>query len=140
MRNLGNCRNGNMRLEAGDMAMTNLWKVITIIIIIIIIKTYLRCIQPLAFSYFVNNYLPFNFRSVSITYLCYFPPFLHRYKKNLKGLYIVHPSSIVKMFWGIFRHIVSAKFSKKVIYMHHLLEVNELYSVERLDIPDDVME
>ncbi|XP_072045221.1 rho GTPase-activating protein 8-like isoform X2 [Amphiura filiformis] len=61
-----------------------------------------------------------------------------KYKKNLKALYIVHPSNVVKMFWGIFKHIVSVKFSRKVNYMHHLYEVNELYRVDRLDIPDDV--
>ncbi|XP_030845198.1 rho GTPase-activating protein 8 isoform X1 [Strongylocentrotus purpuratus] len=58
-----------------------------------------------------------------------------RYKKNLKALYIVHPSQIVKMIWGIFRHIVSVKFSRKVTYIHFLSELGETIDMKKVEIP-----
>eukprot|EP00057_Strongylocentrotus_purpuratus_P033305 XP_790928.2 PREDICTED: rho GTPase-activating protein 8 [Strongylocentrotus purpuratus] len=63
-----------------------------------------------------------------ILYVC-------RYKKNLKALYIVHPSQIVKMIWGIFRHIVSVKFSRKVTYIHFLSELGETIDMKKVEIP-----
>ncbi|XP_038049249.1 rho GTPase-activating protein 8-like [Patiria miniata] len=63
-----------------------------------------------------------------------------KFKKNLKALLIVHPSNLVKVFWGIFRHLVSTKFSRKVNYIHLLSELKGLMDVERLTIPDDVLE
>ncbi|XP_071480131.1 rho GTPase-activating protein 8-like isoform X1 [Diadema antillarum] len=58
-----------------------------------------------------------------------------KYKKNLKALYIVHPSQIIKMIWGIFRHIVSVKFSRKVTYVHFLSELNDTMDTKKVEIP-----
>ena len=63
-----------------------------------------------------------------------------RYKKNLKALYIVHPTQIVKFLWGIFRHIVSAKFSKKFTYIHFLSDLEEVVDVKKIEIPQLIKE
>ncbi|XP_022079351.1 rho GTPase-activating protein 8-like isoform X2 [Acanthaster planci] len=63
-----------------------------------------------------------------------------KFKKNLKALLIVHPSNLVKVFWGIFRHLVSSKFSRKVNYIHLLSELKGLTDLERLAIPQTVLE
>jgi len=47
-----------------------------------------------------------------------------KYKKNLKQLFIVHPSMWVKFGFQFFRPFISSKFWKKVIYIN---EVHELY-------------
>ncbi|XP_071791158.1 rho GTPase-activating protein 8-like [Asterias amurensis] len=61
-----------------------------------------------------------------------------KFKKNLKALIIVHPSNLVKVFWGIFRHLVSTKFSRKVTYVHLMSELDGLMDIERLAIPEVV--
>ncbi|XP_071823520.1 rho GTPase-activating protein 8-like [Apostichopus japonicus] len=61
-----------------------------------------------------------------------------KYKKNLKALYLVHPSNTVKVLWGIFKHIVSAKFSRKVHYISFLEELKRELKTDRIEIPTPV--
>ncbi|KAJ8031865.1 Rho GTPase-activating protein 1 [Holothuria leucospilota] len=63
-----------------------------------------------------------------------------KYKKNLKALYVVHPSNTVKVLWGIFKHIVSSKFTRKVRYIHFLSELKRELKTDRIDIPQIVKE
>ncbi|KAJ3664410.1 hypothetical protein Zmor_008584 [Zophobas morio] len=66
--------------------------------------------------------------------------FDRKYKKNLKALFLVHPTSFLKIVSQIFRPLISAKFGKKLNYIHTLKELNEHISLEKLDIPNDVIE
>jgi Rho GTPase-activating protein 1 len=66
--------------------------------------------------------------------------FDRKYKKNLKKLYIVHPSTFIKIVMGVFRPVISAKFGKKVSYITRLCQLSETLYVKQLDIPEPVRE
>ncbi|KAJ8948856.1 hypothetical protein NQ318_013509 [Aromia moschata] len=66
--------------------------------------------------------------------------FDRNYKKNLKALYLVHPTSFLKFVSQIFRPLISAKFGKKLNYIHTLRELNLVIPIEKLDIPNEVIE
>ena len=65
--------------------------------------------------------------------------FKRKYKKNLKGLFIVHPTAWIKSFKTLFTPFVSSKFWRKY---HHISDPVGLYSwIERtqLRLPDFVL-
>lgn len=66
--------------------------------------------------------------------------FDRNYKKNLKALYLVHPTSFLKFVSQFFRPFISAKFGKKINYINTLKELNEFIPIELLDIPDPVVQ
>lgn len=66
--------------------------------------------------------------------------FDRNYKKNLKALYLVHPTNFLKFVSQIFRPLISAKFGKKINYINTLKELNEQISLDKLDIPQEVIE
>lgn len=66
--------------------------------------------------------------------------FDRNYKKNLKALYLVHPTSFLKFVSQIFRPLISAKFGKKLNYIHNLKELNDVVPIDKLDIPSEVLE
>ncbi|XP_036015507.1 rho GTPase-activating protein 8 isoform X3 [Mus musculus] len=62
-----------------------------------------------------------------------------RYKKNLKALYVVHPTSLIKALWNIFKPLISHKFGKKVTYCSNLRELREHLQCDQLLIPPEVV-
>ena len=46
--------------------------------------------------------------------------FDRKYKKNIKRLIIVHPTSWMKTVWMFLKPFISAKFGQKVTYINHL--------------------
>ncbi|XP_060521020.1 rho GTPase-activating protein 8 isoform X2 [Cylas formicarius] len=66
--------------------------------------------------------------------------FDRNYKKNLKALYLVHPTSFLKFVSQIFRPLISAKFGKKLNYINSLKELNDFVPVDKLDIPSAIIE
>ncbi|NP_001016951.1 rho GTPase-activating protein 8 [Xenopus tropicalis] len=66
--------------------------------------------------------------------------FDRKYKKNLKALYVVHPTNFIKVLWNIFKPIISHKFGKKVLYMKDLNELHEHLKFNRLIIPPEVLQ
>jgi len=58
-----------------------------------------------------------------------------KYKKNLKALYIVHPTKWIKFLWPVLRSMISSKFSNKVLYINHLDELNDYLYRENLNVP-----
>lgn len=63
--------------------------------------------------------------SVSFSWLLKAYKILTRsYKKNLKALYILHPTLSVRAVLKLFKPFISQKFWQKVIYLH---EVNDVY-------------
>lgn len=66
--------------------------------------------------------------------------FDRKYKKNLKALYIVHPTSFLKIISQVFRPVISVKFGRKLNYINSLKELNEHVSLEQLAIPEEVKE
>ncbi|EAL66631.1 RhoGAP domain-containing protein [Dictyostelium discoideum AX4] len=65
--------------------------------------------------------------------------FNRKYKKNLKGLYIVHPTTWIKFTLGIFKHFLSSKFWKKLTYIDDLGELFKTFPREQLALPNAIM-
>ncbi|XP_074247269.1 rho GTPase-activating protein 8 isoform X2 [Saimiri boliviensis] len=65
--------------------------------------------------------------------------FDRKYKKNLKALYVVHPTSFIKVLWSLFKPLISHKFGKKVTYVNSLSELREHLKCEQLTVPPEVL-
>lgn len=66
--------------------------------------------------------------------------FDRKYKKNLKALYIVHPTNFIKFIFNIFRAAISVKFGRKIMYVNHLNELAQYLNLEQLNISQPVLE
>ncbi|KAL0964914.1 hypothetical protein UPYG_G00274330 [Umbra pygmaea] len=65
--------------------------------------------------------------------------FDRKYKKNLKALYVVHPTQFIRIIWNIFKPIISHKFGKKLTYVNYLAELKDHLNFDHLIIPPDVL-
>ncbi|PIO62977.1 RhoGAP domain protein [Teladorsagia circumcincta] len=63
---------------------------------------------------------------------------LSRFKKNLKALYVVHPTRFIRILWGLFRPFISSKFEDKFHYVTCIKELEEALSVARLNLPQPI--
>uniref|UniRef100_UPI00398E7F01 rho GTPase-activating protein 1 isoform X2 n=1 Tax=Pristiophorus japonicus TaxID=55135 RepID=UPI00398E7F01 len=61
--------------------------------------------------------------------------FDRKYKKNIKALYIVHPTRFIKTLLVVFKPIISMKFGRKILYVNHLGELEQYLKCERMVIP-----
>lgn len=66
--------------------------------------------------------------------------FDRKYKKNLKNLYLVHPTNFIRLMYNAFRPVISVKFGKKVLYVNNLDELKNHLPLEQLPIPECVLE
>lgn len=66
--------------------------------------------------------------------------FDRKYKKNLQALYLVHPTSFLKIISQVFRPVISVKFGRKINYINSLKELSEYIKLEQLAIPEQVKE
>lgn len=64
--------------------------------------------------------------------------FDRKYKKNIKALYIVHPTKFIKTILVLFKPFISMKFGQKISYMNYLGELQEHLKCEQLLIPESV--
>ena len=62
----------------------------------------------------------------------------YRYKKNLKKLYIVHPTNFIRIVMILFKPFISYKFGRKVTYINRLAELKPVLYLDQIDIPDEV--
>ncbi|XP_040885980.1 rho GTPase-activating protein 8-like [Toxotes jaculatrix] len=65
--------------------------------------------------------------------------FDRKYKKNLKTLYVVHPTNFIRIVWNIFKPLISHKFGKKLTYVNYLDELRDHLNYEQLIIPPEVL-
>ncbi|KAJ8366000.1 hypothetical protein SKAU_G00148310 [Synaphobranchus kaupii] len=65
--------------------------------------------------------------------------FDRKYKKNLKALYVVHPTNFIRVLWNILKPLISHKFGKKLTYVNYLAELREHLNYEQLVIPPEVL-
>ncbi|CAL8405305.1 unnamed protein product [Arctogadus glacialis] len=65
--------------------------------------------------------------------------FGRKYKKNLKALYVVHPTNFIRIVWNIFHPFISHKFGRKLTYVNYLAELREHVPYQQLVIPPDVL-
>jgi len=63
----------------------------------------------------------------------------HRLRKNLKGLYLVHPTFWLKAVVACTKPFVSTKFSRKLQFVNTLADLCLLIPTEHLVIPDRVL-
>ncbi|XP_068560775.1 rho GTPase-activating protein 1 [Cebidichthys violaceus] len=66
--------------------------------------------------------------------------FDRKYKKNIKALYIVHPTMFIKTLLFLFKPIISFKFGRKINYASYLSELEDVVKCEQLLIPGRVKE
>ncbi|XP_031607963.1 rho GTPase-activating protein 1 isoform X2 [Oreochromis aureus] len=66
--------------------------------------------------------------------------FDRKYKKNIKALYIVHPTMFVKTLLILFKPIISFKFGRKINYVSYLSELEDVVKCDQLVIPSRVRE
>lgn len=64
--------------------------------------------------------------------------FDRKYKKNLKTLYIIHPSMFIKILYNLFKPVISAKFGRKIRYCNLLSDITDTISLQQIPIPDQV--
>ncbi|KAH7049721.1 Rho GTPase activation protein [Linnemannia elongata] len=58
-----------------------------------------------------------------------------RYKKNLKALYIVHPSTWPRLILGTMNAVISPKFGSKVHYIDNLSHLARVVPLNQINIP-----
>lgn len=87
------------------------------------------------FHYGLNSRNKPSLRWLQTTY----KEFDRKYKKNLKALYVVHPTNFIKVLWNVFKPLISHKFGKKVTYFNHLSELHEHLKCDQLAIPPEVL-
>eukprot|EP01135_Chromosphaera_perkinsii_P003175 Nk52_evm64s236 gene=Nk52_evmTU64s236 len=63
-----------------------------------------------------------------------------KYKKNLKALYIVHPTLWIRLLMGFFKPFVSYKFWDKIVTCHSLSELRPSLPLNQLTIPSKVLD
>ncbi|XP_041963648.1 bcl-2/adenovirus E1B 19 kDa-interacting protein 2-like protein isoform X2 [Alosa sapidissima] len=63
-----------------------------------------------------------------------------RLRKDLKGLFVVHPVWYVKALITLIKPFISEKFSRKVKFIHSLQELSKFIPMEHLQIPDCIRE
>uniref|UniRef100_A0A5K4F9I9 CRAL-TRIO domain-containing protein n=1 Tax=Schistosoma mansoni TaxID=6183 RepID=A0A5K4F9I9_SCHMA len=61
------------------------------------------------------------------------------FRKNLKTLCIVHPTTGIKFLCTLFRPFISSKMSNKVVYAETLSELEGTLFVDQLPIPQRVL-
>ncbi|XP_043189356.1 rho GTPase-activating protein 1-like [Amphibalanus amphitrite] len=66
--------------------------------------------------------------------------FDRKYKKNLKALYLVHPTNFIRVVYNVFRPAISVKFGKKIMYVNYLHELKEYLPMDQITIPEPVLE
>lgn len=65
--------------------------------------------------------------------------FDRKYKKNLKALYLVHPTNFIRVLWQLFKPFISIKFGRKMNYVNHLSELGNHLHLNQLSIPPPVL-
>ncbi|XP_068632603.1 rho GTPase-activating protein 1-like [Battus philenor] len=66
--------------------------------------------------------------------------FDRKYKKNLKALYLVHPTNLIRIVWQMLRPAISVKFGHKIMYVNSLLELQRHINLEKISIPETVLQ
>lgn len=61
------------------------------------------------------------------------------FKKNLKQLYVVHPTWWIRTVWYLFRSFVSVKFKNKIVYTANLAELRQALGANQLKVPQEIV-
>ncbi|XP_050741826.1 rho GTPase-activating protein 68F isoform X2 [Drosophila biarmipes] len=61
-----------------------------------------------------------------------------KFRKNLKTLYVVHPTWFIRIIWNFFSPFISDKFRKKLVYISSLDELRQALGLNKLKLPDNI--
>lgn len=61
------------------------------------------------------------------------------FKKNLKKLYVVHPTYFIRILWACVRKFTSEKFSKKLVYVSSVRELKSYLNIN-IKLPENITE
>lgn len=62
------------------------------------------------------------------------------FRKNLKKLYVVHPTLIIRFIWNFFRPFISEKFKNKLVYISSLDDLRQALGLNNLKLPENIYE
>ncbi|XP_055321076.1 rho GTPase-activating protein 68F [Sitodiplosis mosellana] len=62
------------------------------------------------------------------------------FRKNLKRLYVVHPTWTIKVVWNFFKPFISEKFKNKLVYIANLDQLAPALGIPNLKLPDSIRE
>lgn len=62
------------------------------------------------------------------------------FRKNLKQLFVVHPTWWIRGIWMFFRPFISVKFRNKLIYISTLAELRQSLGMDNLNVPENIIE
>lgn len=62
------------------------------------------------------------------------------FRKNLKRLYVVHPTWIIKVIWNFFKPFISEKFKNKLVYVSSLEQLAPALGLNQLKLPENITE
>lgn len=62
------------------------------------------------------------------------------FKKNLKHLYVVHPTMFIRVIWNLCKPFISVKFKNKLCYVSSLEELRENLGLKSLKLPENIYE
>jgi len=62
-----------------------------------------------------------------------------RLRKNLKTIYLVHPTLWLKTVVTMTKPFISSKFSKKIYFIYALNDLGKLICMDQVEIPDEVL-
>lgn len=62
------------------------------------------------------------------------------FRKNLKKLYVVHPTFVIRFVWNLFRPLISEKFKNKLVYISSLEELRQSLGLNHLKLPESIYE
>ncbi|ALC43454.1 RhoGAP68F, partial [Drosophila busckii] len=60
------------------------------------------------------------------------------FRKNLKTLYVVHPTWFIRVIWNFFSPFISDKFRKKLVYISSLDELRQALGLNKITLPDNI--
>ncbi|XP_031626838.1 rho GTPase-activating protein 68F [Contarinia nasturtii] len=62
------------------------------------------------------------------------------FRKNLKRLYVVHPTWTIRVIWNFFKPFISEKFKNKLVYISNLDQLAPALGLPNLKLPDSIRE
>lgn len=62
------------------------------------------------------------------------------FRKNLKNLYVVHPTFVIRFIWNFFKPFISEKFKNKLVYISSVEELRQALGLNNLILPGNVVE
>lgn len=63
-----------------------------------------------------------------------------KFRKNLKRLYVVHPTWTIKVIWNFFKPFISEKFKNKLVYVSNLEQLKQELGLTILKLPQTIQE